>query len=112
MHQRHFIVWCVLFASCTGSCALSQTQPPADSNALSGPKVASQAPKATLVEKDGTGKLVRLEQRPEQAALELLGLTTEERKKPDELLIKRASVVSRLLADHRELFQKILNRFL
>ena len=107
IRQRRFIMLCALLAGGIGSSAWSQTEPSGDSNALSGPKVASQAPKATLVEKDGTGKLVRLEQRPEQAALELLGLTTEERKKPDELLIKRASVVSRLLADHRELFQKI-----
>ncbi|MGH7133602.1 MAG: hypothetical protein ACREJO_16855 [Phycisphaerales bacterium] len=74
---------------------------------LGGPRVVDKPAKTSLVERDGGGKLVRLEVRPEQAALDLLGLTRAEREPADKVLAERMVKVSQLLKDNQALFAKI-----
>jgi hypothetical protein len=55
--------------------ARAQDAPPAD--ALRGPAVKETARPATLVQREMGGALVRLETRPEEAALDLLDLSKD-----------------------------------
>lgn len=86
-----------------------EPKPAAKPDPMSGPKVepgggeAAKAP-ASLVKRDFDGKLERLDRRPEAAALDLLGLTAEERAGADKLLAARAGKVSELLTEHYALF--------
>ncbi|MDX2117890.1 MAG: hypothetical protein SFY96_06895 [Planctomycetota bacterium] len=94
--------------------ALAQTQQPKDApvadpvpSVLRGPEVREKPTTKTLVVKDMSGKLEPLTQRPEQAAIELLGLSPEERKPIDAMFEERAAAVSKLLREHQDLFLKI-----
>lgn len=111
MRTTRTIVALLLLAA--ASTALAQQTPapkvmdPADASALGGPKVAQKPHEPTLVERDATGKVTRLTQRPEEAAIALLGLTQDEKAPIDAFFIKRAAAVSKLLADNTPLFLKL-----
>ncbi|MBL8990814.1 MAG: hypothetical protein JNJ48_04450 [Phycisphaerae bacterium] len=99
----------LVWAAGAAAWAEPEPKPAAKPDPMSGPKVepgAGDAAKAptTLVKRDFDGKLERLDRRPEAAALDLLGLTAEERSGADKLLAERAAKVSVLLADHYALF--------
>ena len=64
---------------------------------LAGPRVAQKAAKHSLVERDMGGKLVRLERRPEIAAVALVGLSGAAREPVDRVVAERAKAVSRAL---------------
>jgi hypothetical protein len=81
---------------------------PGDGDVLRGPTVRQREKPSTLVKRDMNGQLERLEMRPEQAALDLLGLTVEQRKDADAVLAKRYVSVTALLRENWELFQKLL----
>lgn len=81
--------------------------PVAEPTLLGGPRVVDNPVKTSLVERDEAGKIVRLEVRPEQAALDLLGLTRAERRPADNVLAERMVKVSQLLKDNQALFLKI-----
>ncbi|HVU64332.1 MAG TPA: hypothetical protein VHC70_10170, partial [Phycisphaerales bacterium] len=90
--------------------AFGQTPQPAgkpDDDALRGPSVKETPRAATLVNRDMTGALERLDTRPEQAALDLLGLSAEERKGAEKVLTDRFEAVTKLLQDQYELFLKL-----
>jgi len=81
-------------------------QPPGR-DVLRGPTVAQREKPATLIKRDMNGQLERPEARPEQAALELLGLTPEQRKNADAVLVARYAKVTTLLRENWDLFQKL-----
>ncbi len=87
------------------SLARAQEQPV---DPLRGPAVKERQAPATLVQREMSGAMVRLETRPEQAALDLLGLSKEERAAADKVIAERAALVNKLLAEHYDLFQKIV----
>ncbi len=75
---------------------------------LRGPKVEDGPARPTLVKRDFGDALVRLDERPEAAAIELLGLSDQERAACDAVLKERAAKVSAFTFDHYEQFQKIV----
>jgi hypothetical protein len=80
-----------------------------DDDAMRGPSVKETARPASIVKRDMTGKLERLDARPEQAALGLLGLSAEERKGADRVMTDRFAAVTKLLQEQYELFLKLQN---
>jgi len=85
----------------TGAAALAQETPPAD--VLSGPRIGLASKAATphaIIERDFDGKVRRLDTSPEEAALEHIDLTTEERAKVDEVLADRAALIDRLVREN------------
>lgn len=90
--------------------AAPETKPDAaEPGLLGGPKVVSKPAAATLVERDMAGKLVRLERRPEAAAVDRLGLSKAEREPVDKVLTERLAKVTKLLTDNQAMFLKIQN---
>ena len=81
--------------------------PSTEAGLLGGPRVVDKPARTSIVERDSTGNLVRLEVRPEQAALDLLVLTRAEREPVDKILAERLTRVTQLLKDNQALFLKI-----
>lgn len=77
------------------------------SNPLAGPTVVVSTENKSLVERDAEGKLVRLDTRPENAALGMLGLKPDQVAPARQILIDRAAAVSELLDKHQALFLKL-----
>jgi hypothetical protein len=74
---------------------------------LGGPKV-TQAPAAiTLVERDAAGRLVRLTERPEAAAVRKLKLDESTKASVDHALVTRAARLSEVLTQNYALFLEI-----
>ncbi|MEX2219188.1 MAG: hypothetical protein WD749_10575 [Phycisphaerales bacterium] len=74
---------------------------------LRGPKVV-EAPRApTLVKRDMSGRLERLDTRPEEAAIAMLELTAEQRAAIEEVLVARRAQVSALLEREWDLFIRV-----
>lgn len=97
-------------AACVSAQETAQPPAPAREPALlSGPRVEAKESRATLIKRDFNGKLTRLDDRPEHAALALLNLTAEERKPADAVLDARSVKVAKVLSDHIDLFTKIQN---
>lgn len=88
------------------SASAGATQPqPADP--LSGPKVAVGHTQATIVERDMQGKLVRLDERPEAAAVMKLHLDGEHRAAAEKVLAERFAQASAILLAHLDEFTQI-----
>lgn len=86
--------------------ARAQSAPAADSppaDVLSGPKVAETTSERTLVQRDFSGKVRRLEVPPEEAAIELLTLDEGARARVQRVLDERAAIMDRILADNLDL---------
>jgi hypothetical protein len=84
------------------------TAPPkTDDDAMRGPSVKESPKPLTLVKRDMSGNLERLDARPEQAAIGLLGLSAEEKKAPEKVLTDRFTAVTKLLQEHYDLFLKL-----
>jgi len=114
MHKNHSIVSVaslvfalVATASARQASSVPKVMDPSEAAALGGPKVVQPQREPTLVELDATGKVTRLTQRPEEAAVALLDLSKEEKAPVDAFFIKRAAAVSRLLAANTPLFLKL-----
>jgi hypothetical protein len=83
-----------------------------DADSLAGPKIAAKdAEKRTIVRRDFQGKLERLEERPEIAAVRMLPLDEATRAKVDAIIAERAVVVSQITLEHYELFAKFQGAF-
>ncbi len=78
-----------------------------DGDAMRGPKVGERQSVPTLVRRDASGKLERLEVRPEQGAVDLLKLTPEERKPVDGVFVARLLEINKALQEHYDLFIKL-----
>lgn len=95
---------CLFLAMASGTIA---GEPPSDGGKdapLSGPKVVDRERPKTLVERDASGALVRIEQRPEVAALALLTLTPEEKLATDRIVLEHQVAVGRALDEHMAMF--------
>jgi hypothetical protein len=83
-----------------------------DADSLAGPKIAAkEAEKLTIVRRDFQGKLERLEERPEIAAVRILPLDEATRAKVDAIIAERAVVVSQITLEHYDLFAKFQGAF-
>ncbi len=83
-------------------------QPAPSQDVLRGPKVEDHSLEhATLVKRDFSGALARLETRPEIAAVDLLGLSKEERAPVDAVLADRAAKISAFTLGHYDLLIKL-----
>lgn len=74
---------------------------------LAGPRVTAKQEKPTLVQKDSEGKLVRLEERAESAAVPLLKLEGEAKAAVEKVLKEHAAVVAKALSEQQGLFLQI-----
>jgi hypothetical protein len=94
----------------TSTAAYSQTPSNAgSSNPLAGPRVEAKERKATLIARDFEGKLRRLETTAEEAGLELLELTDEERAACRRILDERAAILDKVVAGNLDLLVEIGN---
>ncbi len=83
-----------------------------DADSLAGPKIATkEADKRTIVRRDFQGKLERLEERPEIAAVRMLPLDEATRAKVDAIIAERAVVVSQITLENYETFLKMQGAF-
>lgn len=74
-----------------------------DADLLRGPSVAESVAPATLVQRGFDGELVRLEERPEIAALRLLELDEPSRAAVDAIVLERSVRASELAGEHARL---------
>lgn len=74
--------------------------PPATAPVLSGPKVETPDRPKSLVEREFSGRLKRLEVDPAQAALGLLQLSPEETAATERILNERAAIMDRIVTDN------------
>jgi hypothetical protein len=88
--------------------AWAQPSPGAE-NPLAGPRVTAKKVKPTLVARDFEGKVRRLEVPAEEAALELLELTEEERAACQRVLDARSAILDRIVGSNLELLVQIGN---
>lgn len=78
-----------------------------DREVLAGPKVApASAP--SLVERDFTGRVKRLDLPPEEAALALLDLDSEAREATTRILNERAAIMDRIVRDNIDLLLRFV----
>jgi len=96
-----------------GICAgLARAQEPAkkaEEPALKGPRVSDKESSKTLVEKDFSGKLKRLELPAEEAALRLVKVDDASRAKIDTILGERAAIMDKALIQNIDLVVQIHN---
>ena len=97
MH-RHAILLAIAAAAAP---ALAQVQPAND--ILAGPTVQITPAPPTHEKRDFNGSLIRPDMAIEEAALELLDLTAEERAAAQIVLDKRAAILDGVVADNLEL---------
>lgn len=79
-------------------------------NPLSGPAVvdgAEPGPGGSLVQRDFDGKVRKLDERPEAAALRLLELSEEERSATDAVLAERSALLDKLVSDNLLLLTRL-----
>jgi len=76
--------------------------PPTDPNVLRGPSVPRQA---SIVHPDMTGRFLRVEGRPEEAAMLELGLDPEDKERAREVIDERASRLNLFLAEQVDLLK-------
>lgn len=76
---------------------------------LGGPKVQPRQAPASLVERDMSGRLRRLEVPPEEAALDLLNLDAGTRAKADEIIAARNQILDQIVVDNLDLVVKFAN---
>ncbi|HYD00064.1 MAG TPA: hypothetical protein VEB22_02460 [Phycisphaerales bacterium] len=80
---------------------------PAPEAVLGGPKLTVKPTRPTLVARGADGTLIRLEERPEAAAIPLLKLDGEAKKAAEKVLAAHEAEVARCLSEHHGLFLQI-----
>ena len=109
--QRALIVGGALL-SLTATAQQDRSQP---ENALAGPRVGIhvQTGKSTLtlIRREFDGRLMRIESEPVSAAIAIMELSFEDRKKAEKVLLDRAVAVDRLLQDNMRLVLELQNAF-
>ncbi len=107
---RTRLVVLVALASCAPA-LLAQESPKPDASPaadpMRGPTISEKPKPATLVKRDMSGNVERLETRPEQAAIDLLALTPEQRKPIEDLFNARLVKVNKLLQENYEIILKL-----
>ncbi len=79
---------------------------PVEPDPMTGPKVQPKAGEPTLIKYDLSGKLVRPEVSPDEAALELIGLDAGEKEAVNQILVGRAAILDGIVADNLPLLLK------
>ncbi|MBL8964034.1 MAG: hypothetical protein KF787_05295 [Phycisphaeraceae bacterium] len=103
--KNGLVVWLAALAG-IASAGASAPQPAED--LLRGPDIKDASEnRASLVQRDFSGTLVRLEERPEVAALALLGLGVDERAAADAVLEVHATAVGVFALEHYDLFLRL-----
>jgi hypothetical protein len=74
---------------------------------LGGPRIVQRPERPTIVSRDSDGKLVRLEDRPEIAAVATLKLEGEAKKAADKVLNEHGALVAKALNENQALFLQI-----
>jgi hypothetical protein len=87
--------------------AVAQTDKPADP--LRGPQVAKTPRPTSLVERDFSGRLKRLDVPPEEAALDILRLDAATKAKTDQILAARAQILDKIVQDNIDLVVRFAN---
>lgn len=100
--------WFSLTALAQGTAAPAP-QPASQPNAtpLSGPKVDEATAKPTLVRYDMSNRLKRLDVPAEEAALELMRLSDQEKAEVERVLAARAEIVDRVVGDNLPLLLRV-----
>lgn len=75
-------------------------EPAAPPAPLGGPKIETKAEKPTLVQRDFSGKLVKLEVAPAQAAVALMTLDADTRARLDAIVAERGKLLDQLVRDN------------
>src|SRR5688572_10940123 len=88
--------------------AQSEDSKPAEA-VLSGPKVEAKAQARTLVERDETGHVKRLDIPPAEAALKLLELDDATKEKAQAILDKRAAILDKIVKENLLLLVELSN---
>jgi hypothetical protein len=104
--SRAFQVTCLLAACAGASIASAQDAQPTDTDVLSGPKVKETHTERSLVQRDFSGKVRRLELNPDEAAIDLLTLDRETRAKVNTILSERAAILDRAVIENLDLLVK------
>jgi hypothetical protein len=107
MNQRLFSM---MVLCCVAGSVMAQ--PEADKPAedvLSGPKVKETQSERTLVKRDFSGKVQRLDANPAEAAVELLTLDEATRAKVKAVVDERTAAMDRIVRDNLELLVKFQN---
>jgi hypothetical protein len=90
--------------SVPGSAPIDPAAPAEVANPLAGPEVspagADGAANKSLVERDFEGKVKKLEERPEEAALRLLTLSAREKAATDAVLAERSAMLDKLVREN------------
>src|SRR5436853_2085458 len=91
--------------------AWAQDKAPSKPDPLGGPRVngGERVGPATLVQRDFSGKIKRLEVPPEEAALERLNLDQPTREKIQSVLAARAQVLDKIVVDNIDLVVRFAN---
>ncbi|MGD9688646.1 MAG: hypothetical protein AB7K52_03205 [Phycisphaerales bacterium] len=84
------------------------TPPPAPSGSLAGPRVTTERDQ-TLVRRDMSGRVVRLEIFPAEAALALLNLGDDARARARQLLVERAAILDSTVRDNIEMLTELVS---
>jgi hypothetical protein len=85
------------------------TKAPEDSAPLGGPKIESQKERDSLVERDFMGKVRRLDESPEEAALKRVSLDADAKKGVDAILQARSAIVDGMVRENLELIINLRN---
>lgn len=78
-----------------------------DDGVLAGPKVADFAPRLTLVRRDFSGHLERLEMPPEEASLALLKLSPDEKQNTKLVLTERSTLMDKAVSNNIPMLLKL-----
>lgn len=80
---------------------------PADPAPLKGPSATTPDAKPSLVRRDFSGKIIRLDMQPAEAAVQLLNLGEPDRAKVDAILLDRSKILDQIVTDNLELLVKL-----
>src|SRR5262245_10923172 len=100
--SRCLVIGLAVFASQT----LAQEATP-EKESLAGPRVAEKPAKQTLVHRDFNGELVPLDSTPEEAAIEMLKLSPDERTAAEAVLLERSRGIDAVVADNIPLLLRL-----
>ena len=110
MTQRlsSLMVLCCMAGSVAGS-VMAQPEaakPDAPSDVLSGPKVKETQSERTLIKRDFSGRVQRVEANPAEAAVDLLAIDEATRAKVKAIVDERTAALDRIVRDNLELLVK------
>ncbi|MBX3358669.1 MAG: hypothetical protein KF745_09595 [Phycisphaeraceae bacterium] len=89
--------------------ASTPADPTSDGSALKGPAVTAAAVAPTLVQRDFSGKVVRLETNPAEAAVRVMPLDAASRAAVDRILLERSRLLDQLVTENLQTISLLHN---